>query len=102
MKTRSFLFLSISFSLSTAAHFGSSGRQFATTTATLRRAPVPLPLPFTSKSSTDDVLKLRGGAGPLDPSLVVKTASVIAGIQALLMQFAPVDTAITYGLDEEG
>ena len=99
MKTRSFLFLSISFSLSIAAHFGSS-RQFATTTATLRRAPVPIP--FTSKSSTDQILKLRGGAGPLDPSLVVKTASVIAGVQALSMQFAPVDTAIAYGLDEEG
>jgi len=101
--TRSLFFLSVSFSLSAAAHFGSSGRRFATAAVTPHRArAVPLPVPVTYKSSTDEILKLRGGAGPLDPSIVVKAASVIAGIQALLMQFAPVDTAISYGLDEEG
>ena len=96
MWTRSFFFLSVSFSLSAATHFGSSGRHFAIYT------PPQAPVPVTSNSSTDEILKLRGGAGPLDPSIVVKTSSVIAGIQGLMMQFAPVDNAISYGLDEEG
>ncbi len=99
MWTRSFPFLSLlSLSLSTAARFGSSGRLFATVSP--RRAPATATAAL-AKSSTDDILKLRGGAGPLDPSIVVKTASVIAGIQGLVVQFAPVDTAVFYGHDEE-
>lgn len=47
------------------------------------------------------ILQLRGGAGPLDPSTVMKTASVIGCIQGLVAQFAPIDTAIMYGHDEE-
>ncbi len=104
MWTRSlfFLFLSVSFSLSAAASFGSSGSGCHFATVIPPRNRTPDPVPATSKSSTDEVLKLRGGAGPLDPSIVVKTASVIAVVQGLMMQFAPVDTAISYGLDEEG
>ena len=94
MLTLSFLLLSI-LSLSTAARFGSSGRLFATVSP--RRATAT-----TAVGSTDTILQLRGGAGPLDPSTVVKTASVFAGIQGLVMQFAPVESAVSYGQDEEG
>ena len=94
MWTRCFLFLSV-FSLSNASHFGSSGRLFATVTP--RRAAV-----LAESSTTDDILKLRGGAGPLDPSIVLKTGSVVAAINGLLTQFAPVESAVAYGLDEDG
>jgi|SaaInl74LU_5_DNA_1037368.scaffolds.fasta_scaffold20368_4 hypothetical protein len=97
--TRCILFLSI-LSFSAAARFGSSGRLFAAVTP--RRAPPVTATALAKSRSTDDILKLRGGAGPLDPSIVVKTASVIAGIQGLVLQFAPVDTSVAYGLDEEG
>lgn len=49
----------------------------------------------------DDILALRGGAGPLDPSAVMKTASAIAGLQGLVMQFDPEGSGTSYGLDEE-
>ena len=95
MWTRCFLFLSV-FSLSSAARFGSSGTPFATVTS--RRASVLAK----SSSTTDDILKLRGGAGPLDPSIVLKTGSVVAAINGLMTQFAPVESAVAYGLDEDG
>lgn len=91
MWTRYFLFLSV-FSLSSAARFGSSGQLFAP-----RRASV-----LAKSSTTDDILKLRGGAGPLDPSIVLKTGSVVAAINGLMTQFAPVESAVAYGLDEDG
>lgn len=96
MCTCCFLFLSV-LPTTAATRFGSSGSLFAATTP--RREPITAVL---AKSSTEDILKLRGGAGPLDPSIVVKTASVVAVMQGLMAQFAPVDTAISCGLDDEG
>ncbi len=71
--SRCFLFLSV-LSLSSAARFGSSSQLFAP-----RRAAV-----LAKSRTTDDILKLRGGAGPLDPSIVLKTGSVVAAINGLL------------------
>ena len=60
--------------------------------------------PFMPKSHVNAALQLRGGGslGPIDASTVVKTASVLAGVQGAVMQFAPEDTGVSYGLDEEG
>ena len=96
MWTRSFAFVSI-LSFSSAARFGDSGRLFAIS----RRQPLETETSAKKISFTDDILQLRGGAGPLDPSTVMKTASVIGCIQGLVAQFAPIDTAIMYGHDEE-
>ena len=48
-------------------------------------------------------LEIRGGGtlGPIDASSVAKAASVLAGAQGIMMQFAPEDTGVEYGLDAE-
>ena len=58
---------------------------------------------FMPKSHVNAALQIRGGGalGPIDASTVVKTASVLAGVQGVVMQFAPEDTGVSYGLDEE-
>ena len=75
------------------AHFGRDNGHFA----------VHIPqhsVPKKYSNSDDLILKLRGGAGNLDPSLFIKTSSIIAGLQGLALQFAPVDTLISSGHEE--
>lgn len=87
-------YLTLSFVLSlSAAHFGRDNGHFA---VHIHRHSVPKKY----SNSNDLILKLRGGAGNLDPSLVIKTSSIIAGLQGLALQFAPVDTLISSGHEE--
>lgn len=63
--------------------------------------------PFVSKkrcggAAASRALRVRGGAGPVDATALVKAVSVLSGAQGAVLQFAPEETGVAYGMSEEG